>query len=152
MEYKPRGKFFEDFEIGEEIVTFGRTVTEGDIMTFAGLTADYNQLHINEQWMKENHDFGHRIAHGMLGASILVGLMVQTGMSEGTCLALMETKERYMKPIFIGDTVHAEAKVLDKKELKKGDRGIVTIAIELKNQRGEVVTEQTQTSLYMRRV
>ncbi|MCB0030198.1 MAG: hypothetical protein KDE28_19940, partial [Anaerolineales bacterium] len=87
--YQPRGLYFEDFEPGMEVVTRGRTITEADVVNFAGVTGDYNQIHTDAKYA-ESFDFGKRIAHGLLVQSVGVGLAVMTGFIDGTILAFRE--------------------------------------------------------------
>ena len=101
------GLFYEDFHAGQKIVTVGRTITESDIVTFAGLSGDYNQLHTDAEFSRQG-SFGQRIAHGLLGLSITSGLALRTGFLEGTVIAFREISEwKFTKPVFIGDTIHA---------------------------------------------
>ena len=86
------GLYFEEFTVGQKITSVGRTVTEGDIMSFAGLTGDYNQIHTDAAFAAGTQ-FGQRIAHGLLGLSIAVGLLMRTGVLEGTVLAFREINE-----------------------------------------------------------
>ena len=81
-----RGSYFEDLKVGQQLVSSARTVTESDIVTFAGLSGDYNQIHTDAEFSKET-PFGQRVAHGLLGLSIASGLIVQTGLMEGTIIA-----------------------------------------------------------------
>ncbi|MFN2196995.1 MAG: MaoC/PaaZ C-terminal domain-containing protein, partial [Anaerolineales bacterium] len=104
-EARPRGKYFEEFEVGQRIVTAGRTVTEADVVTFAGLSGDFNQMHVDAEYSAKSM-FGQRVAHGLLGLSIASGLAVQTGVLEGTILAFREITEwKFSRPIFLGDTI-----------------------------------------------
>lgn len=136
--YRPRGRYFEEFDVGQEIVTGGRTVTESDVVSFAGLSGDYNQIHTDADyaagWM-----FGERIAHGLLVLSIATGLAVQTGMIEGTVLAFRELEWKFSRPVMLGDTVHVEIEVTDKKALSRLGGGNVTMKVSVLNQRDEVV-------------
>ena len=93
MSYKPtaRGLYFEDFAHGRKIVSGGRTITEADVVGFAGLSGDYNQIHMDAEFAAAG-PFGQRVAHGMLGFSIASGLAVQTGFMEGTVLAFREER------------------------------------------------------------
>ncbi len=149
MSNKPRGRTFDQFDVGEVITTARRTVTEADIVNFAGLSGDFNPLHTDEVFAKET-PFGTRIAHGMLVASIATGLANQLGVFEGTTIALLEQTVRYRGAVFPGDTIHLELRVADKKESSKPDRGVVTFEATIKNQRGEAVIEG-QWVLLMRR-
>ena len=149
MSYQPRGRTFDQFELDEVITTARRTITEADIVNFAGLSGDFNPLHTDEEFAKET-PFGTRIAHGMLVASIATGLANQLGVFEGTTIALLEQTVRYRGAVLPGDTVHLELRVADKKESSKPDRGVVTFEATVKNQRGEPVIEG-QWVLLMRR-
>lgn len=140
MTYQPRGRTFDQFELGEVITTARRTITEADIVNFAGLAGDYNPLHTDEEFARET-PFGTRIAHGMLVASIATGLANQLGVFEGTTLALMEQTVRYKGAVRPGDTIHLELRVADKKETSKLDRGVITFGTTVKNQRDEAVIE-----------
>ncbi len=96
-----RGLYFEEFEIGQQIVSMGRTITESDIGLFAGLSGDFNQLHTDEEYAK-NSLFGRRVAHGMLILAIASGLAMRTGILEGTTLAFREISEwKFSKPVFL---------------------------------------------------
>ena len=134
-----RGYYFEEFEIGLQIVTAGRTVTESDIISFAGLSGDYNQMHVDCEFSKTN-PYGQRVAHGLLGLSIASGLAVQTGILEGTVLGFREIDSwKFTKPIFIQDTIHAVLEVIDKKNLPRLGGGKVTIKISVINQHDDIV-------------
>ncbi len=134
-----RGMYFEEFTVGQKIVTAGRTVTEADVVAFAGLTGDYNQIHTDAEYAAQT-PFGQRIAHGLLGLSIASGLAVQTGILEGTVIAFREVREwKFVKPVFFGDTIHAELEVVETKPLRRLGGGAVTIALQVKNQHGDVV-------------
>src|SRR5512147_2086375 len=87
-----RGLYFEEFEVGQRVSSLGRTVSESDIFTFAGLSGDYNQIHTDAEFSK-NTPFGQRVAHGLLGLSIASGLAMRTGVLEGTVLAFREINE-----------------------------------------------------------
>ncbi|MFQ5596356.1 MAG: MaoC/PaaZ C-terminal domain-containing protein, partial [Anaerolineae bacterium] len=123
MTYQPRGRTFDQFELDEVITTARRTITEADIVNFAGLAGDFNPLHTDEEFAKET-PFGTRIAHGMLVASVATGLANQLGIFEGTTIALMEQVIRYRGAVLPGDTIHLELRVADKKESSKPDRGV----------------------------
>jgi acyl dehydratase len=141
------GLYFEEFSLGQKIVTVGRTVAESDIMTFAGLSGDYNQIHTDAEFSKTT-PFGQRIAHGLLGLSIASGLAMRTGVLEGTVIAFREINDwKFVKPIFIGDTIHAEIEVTETKALPRLGGGSVTLAIEVKNQKSETLMRGTWTVL-----
>jgi acyl dehydratase len=142
--------YFEDFEIGDEFTTPGRTVTEADVVMFAGLTGDYNRLHTDAEYMKDSI-FGERIAHGLLGLALVNGLKYRTDYNSDGVIAFLGLTWKFTGPIRFGDTVHAVARIASKRETSKPDRGIVVQAIQVFNQRGEVVQEGEFTSMLKRR-
>ena len=134
-----RGMFFEEFELGQRVITPGRTITETDIVNFAGLSGDFYQLHTDAEYGKTT-PYGQRIAHGVLVLSIATGLTAQTGVLEGTALAFREINNwKFVLPVFIGDTVHAQLEVIETKPLPRIDGGSVRIKVEIKNQDNKVV-------------
>jgi acyl dehydratase len=135
---RPRGLYFEEFEVGVELVTPGRTITETDIQLFAGLTGDYTQIHTNAEFCKDTI-FGQRVAHGLLGLSIASGLGARLGFIEGTAVALREVTWKFTGPIFIGDTIHLSIKVSEKKAMARLGMGLVTFDVSLINQKDEVL-------------
>jgi acyl dehydratase len=145
-----RGRYFEELEVGESFITRGRTVTEADIINFAGLSGDWNQLHTNAEYARGTI-FGERIAHGMLGLVIASGLMQSLELYNDTLMAFLGLEWRFTAPVKIGDTLHIEQTVTKKHETKKPDRGIVTLEARLMNQRGEVVQEGTRKIMLMRK-
>ena len=137
------GLYFEEFSVGQKITSVGRTVTEGDIMFFAGLTGDYNQIHTDAQFAAGTQ-FGQRIAHGLLGLSIAVGLLMRTGVLEGTVLAFREIVEwKFIKPIFIGDTIHVGMEAKELKSMPRAGGGLAYVALEVKNQKDETLMRGT---------
>ncbi len=144
-----RGMYFEEFEPGQCVVTVGRTVTEGDVMTFAGLSGDYNQIHTDAEFSRTT-PAGERMAHGLLGLSIAVGLAMRTGVLEGTVLAFREISGwKFVKPVFLGDTIHAELKITETKAIPRIGAGTVTLAVDVKNQKSETVMKGQWTALVM---
>lgn len=146
MAHQPRGKFFEEFEIGQEMTTQGRTIAEADIVNFAGLTWDTNPMHTDAEYAKTTM-FGERVAHGMLGLSYAVGLAWQLGFIEGTVIAFLGLDWKFKAPMKIGDTVRVVAKVKRKKEMKAAEGGLVTLEGRVMNQRDEVAQEGEWTVL-----
>ncbi|PWB52425.1 MAG: dehydratase [Anaerolineales bacterium] len=139
--------WFEEFIVGQKVISAGRTITEGDIVTFAGLSGDYNQIHTDGEFAKTT-PFGQRVAHGLLGLSIASGLAMRTGVLEGTVIAFREINNwKFTNPIFIGDTVHAELNILETKAIPRIGGGSLIIEIALKNQRDEVTMKGTWTAL-----
>ncbi len=146
-----RGLTFDEFEIGDRYSSQGRTVTEADVVAFAGLSGDFNPLHTDEEFGKTTQ-FGGRIVHGMLVVAMATGMSNWTGVFEGTTIALLEQVIRYKSPIKFGDTIHLELEVIDKKETSKPDRGVVRFAARIVNQRDEVVVPMEWTLLMSRKV
>lgn len=138
LTYQPRGQYFEQFEVGQKLVTAARTITETDIVRFAGLTGDYNQIHTDAEYAA-NDTFGQRVAHGMLVQSIATGLAVQSGIIEGTVLAFREQTAKFSLPIFIGDTVHVKLEITKIKALRRLGGGNITMKYGVYNQHGEAV-------------
>ncbi|MBI3173235.1 MAG: dehydratase [Chloroflexi bacterium] len=137
------GLYFEEFTVGQKIVTVGRTIAESDIFTFAGLSGDFNQIHTDAEFAKTT-PFGQRVAHGLLGVAITSGLAMRTGVLEGTVIAFREINEwKFSKPVFIGDTIHAEMTVTETKPLPRLGGGSVTIVFDVKNQKDETVMKGT---------
>ena len=142
-----RGLYFEELEVGVQITTVGRTITETDIVNFAGLSGDYNQIHTDAEYSK-NTPFGQRVAHGLLVLAIANALAVRTGFIEGTVLAFREIKEwKFARPVFIGDTVHAELDVVETKALPRLGGGAVTMEVRVKNQSGDIVMKGAWVAL-----
>jgi len=140
MAYQFKGKHFDEFAVGDRFVTASRTVTEADVVSFAGVSGDFNPLHTDEIFAKAT-PFGTRIAHGMLVLSIASGLANQLGIFEGTTIALMEQRVRYTGAVRFGDTVRLEMEVESKKETKKPDRGVITFKTTVLNHKDEGVIE-----------
>ena len=140
----PRGVYYEDIELGQKLVTRGRTITEADIVAFAGLTGDYNPMHTDAEYMKGSA-FGQRIAHGMLTLSYAVGQAYQLGFMERTVIAFRGLEMKFSLPVFIGDTLHVELVVLEKKEARRLGGGTVTLEVKIINQAGKTVQSGTWT-------
>ena len=136
---EPRGMYFEQFEVGMQIVTSSRTVTEADIVNFAGLSGDFNQIHTDAIYASTT-PFGQRVAHGLLGVAIAAGLAVQTGFMEGTILAFREIAQwKFSHPILIEDTIHVLLQVKDTKTMPRLKGGAVTMNLTVRNQKDETV-------------
>ena len=145
----PPRRYWDEIEVGEEYESPGRTVTEADIVLFAGLSGDYNVLHTDAEFMKQSI-FGERIAHGLLGLAIQAGLFTRATQPFAT-LAFVGLRWKFKGPIKIGDTIRVRARVLTKTETSKPDRGLVTLERKVLNQRGEVVQEGETDLLVERR-
>jgi len=145
-----RGLLFEQFEPGTAFVSPARTVTEADVVAFAGISGDFNPLHTDATFAAGT-PFGERVAHGMLIAALATGMANWTGVFEGTTLALMEQVLRYKGPVRFGDTVHLKLTVAEKKATSKLDRGVVVFDTEVVNQEGKTVLEGNWTLLMQRK-
>jgi len=133
-----RGRYFEEFEVGFTVTTPARTITETDVVNFAALSADWNQIHSDAEF-SESTIFGQRVAHGLLVLSIASGLITRVGVIEGTVDAFRELRWKFRGPVFIGDTIHVTATVLETRPMRRLGNGMVILEVAVINQRGEVV-------------
>ncbi|ARK26431.1 acyl dehydratase (plasmid) [Sporosarcina sp. P37] len=149
-----RGLFYEDFQIGDKFLSPSRTVTETDVVNFAGLSGDYNLLHMDKEYAK-NTVFQERIAHGLLGLSIGSGLFTRTElnrrMSKNLIALLGLESWEFLAPIKISDTIHLEIEIVDKKKTSKQDRGVVKFNRKIINQNGITVQEGLTPMMIARR-
>jgi acyl dehydratase len=144
------GNYYEELDIGRRFETPRRTVIDADIATFAGLTADFNPLHMDEVFAAES-DFKGRITHGPMIVGMAFGLASRAGLMDGTVLGLLDIAWKFMQPVRPGDTISAVVTVLDKRPTKQPDRGVVTLQLDVLNQRGEVAQIGTAKVLVRRR-
>ena len=142
-----RGTYFSDFEVGQAFMSGGRTITEADVVMFAGISGDYNPLH-TDQSFAEKTPFGQRIAHGMLSASISTGLGQTLGIFEGTTLALMSQVFTYKAPVFFGDTIRLRLTVESTKISSRGGKGTVVFSSDILKQDDTVVVAGSWTVLF----
>ena len=146
-----RGRYFEDFKVGEVLVTGRRTVEGGDVSRFAGLTGDFNPLHTDEVFASQT-PFGTRVAHGILTLAVSNGQQNLSGWFEGTALALLGLDRlRFTLPVKFGDTIHTEMTVKQARPSSKADRGVVTFDVVVKNQRDEVACTYEENVMMRRR-
>jgi acyl dehydratase len=147
-----QGKYYEDFTVGEELMSAGRTVGEGTVDLFAGLTGDFSQVHTDDEMMRES-EFGERIAHGLLSLSIMQGLMWRTNYTQGTGVATIGwDKLRFTGAVRFGDTVRAFWQIKDKRVSKSRPHlGIVVEECRLVNQRKETVLTGEHALMVRRR-
>jgi acyl dehydratase len=150
MPSKVRGRTFDEFVIDEEIVSGARTINEADVVNFACLSGDFQPEHMNEEYARKG-PFGERIAHGLLVLSVATGLLNQTGVFEGTSIAILEVTTRFIKAVKFGDTIRAIQKIVGKKETHKPDRGVLTTRITVLNQDDQTVLEADLVMLLYRR-
>lgn len=145
---QPRGMYFEDFEIGQAIVTSRRTVTLTDIVNFACLSGDHNAPHVDHEFCK-TQPYGEPIAHGPLVLAIAGGLQCLTGINDGTIIAMTGLDNwRMHLPVKAGDTIHAVITPVSKKLTSSGKQGIVACERLVRNQRGEAVHSMVISNMY----
>ncbi len=145
--------YWEDLPTGTGFETPARSITEADVVGFASLTGDFNRLHVDCEFAKESF-FGQRLAHGMLVASVSVGLATRTlvhQLIENTAVAVVENKLQFIKPTFIGDTIRVRIEVIETRHTRNPQRGITIFRRSTINQRNETVIESTVTYLMTRR-
>jgi len=139
--------YFEEFRVGQSVTTPGRTVTEADILAFAGVSGDFSSLHTDAVYAQAT-PFGQRVAHGILGLAIASGLAVRTGVLEGTVLAFREVNEwKFSRPLLVGDTIHVELEVEEVKPLPRLGGGSLLMKADVKNQAGETTMKGKWTVL-----
>lgn len=131
------GMYLEDYAVGDAAKSPSRTITESDITNFAGLSGDFNEIHVSET-VSAGGQFGRRIAHGMLGLSIASGLATQMGFMRDTVVAFRGLDWEFTAPIFIGDTIHASVAVTETKAMTRVGIGKVSFKVEVLNQAGVV--------------
>lgn len=136
--HRPRGRYFQEFNVGDRVTSQGRTITEADIVMFAGLSGDYNPVHIDAEFCQSGL-FGERIAHGLLVLSMASGLAWQLGFMAGTADAFLSLDWKFAGPTKIGDTIKVSAEVAQKRDMPGSGGGMVVFNVEVTNQRGEVV-------------
>jgi 3-hydroxybutyryl-CoA dehydratase len=141
-----RGLYFEEFAVGDSLVTAGRTITEADIVNFAALSGDWTTIHTDAEYAK-GIMFGERIAHGALVLSVATGLAVRSGVIEGTVIAFRELTWKYSGVVKIGDTVRVRLQIGEKKAMPRLGGGSVLMNVEVINQRDETVQRGTWTML-----
>jgi 3-hydroxybutyryl-CoA dehydratase len=139
--------YVDDLAPGREFVSAARTVTEADLVLFAGVSGDFNPLHMDEPWVRDNTPFRGRIAHGMLVMSISSGLRTPI-LEELEVIAFLELSRVFVAPTYPGDTIHARWTVLDtRRSRSRPGLGIIRLSVEVHNQNGNVV--QRGTDVYL---
>jgi 3-hydroxybutyryl-CoA dehydratase len=139
--------YFEEFEIGDEIVSPARTITETDIVSFAGLSGDYNAIHMDAVYAATT-DYGERIAHGLLIVAVASGLAVRTGIIEESVIAFREINNwKFSRPVLIGDTIRLVITIDSKKALPRLGAGSLILGLKILNQKDESVMRGTWTML-----
>ena len=143
-----KATYFEDYVLNATRETLGRTITETDIVIHAGQTGDFFPHHMDAEWCK-TQDFKQRIAHGTLIFSVAVGMTAHE--INPVAFSYGYDRLRFIKPVFIGDTIHVKVTIKEKREHKKTGHGVVVEALEVTNQRNEVVLACEHLLLVQRR-
>lgn len=150
MTYAARGLHYEDFEPGRAFHSASRTITEADVVGFAGLSGDFNPLH-TDRTFAESTVVGERIAHGMRSMAVATGLASRMGIFEGTTVALVQQTIRYKGMVRFGDTIRIVVTVKERRETRHRSRGAVVFDVPILNQRDEPVVEAEWELLLTRR-
>jgi acyl dehydratase len=149
---RPRGRYFDEFQLGERFESPRRTITQTDIINFACLSGDFNAPHVDFEFCKKQ-PYGEPLAHGPLVFAIATGLQCQSGINDGTIVAFLGMDAwRIHGPVKHGDTIHMVVTPREKRMTSKGGKGIVTFDREIINQRGEVVQTMQTSSMYLCRL
>lgn len=144
------GMYYEDFQNAGEFVTVERRITEADVRAFAEVSGDWNPIHLDRA-AAIAAGFEGPIAHGALGLSVATGLANRLELTRGTLVALVGVSWRFRTAIYYGDVVTLHLRVASRRATGNPARGLVTLAAELKNQRGEVVQDGEFVELIARR-
>src|SRR5437763_2247970 len=145
LSFPPQHLFFDDVEVGQHWLSLGRTITEADIVNFAGLSGDFNPIHIDHEFAKST-PFRRPIAHGLLVFSVGSGLGVNMPMMR--TLAVLSIREwTFHGPVFIGDTIHVRSEVWEKQTRARGRRGVISWKRQLINQEEKIVQEGVTLTL-----
>lgn len=138
---------WDSFKVGEKIETVGRTIESGDVSLFAGLSGDFNPVHVNEVYASQGI-YGARIAHGLLTLAVTSGQINGTGMFEGTTVGFLGLNNvKFSNPVRFGDTILTTVTVTDVRASSKPGRGIVAMTIDVVNQKNETVLTYEQALL-----
>lgn len=148
----PRGRWFEDFTVGDVMHTGRRTITSTDIVNFACLSGDFNDVHTNHEYARST-PYGEPIAHAPLVFAVAAGLNYASGINDGTLLGVLGIDRwRMREPVKHGDTIHVESTVVETRASQsRPDAGIVRFERRFVNQHGSAVQEMEITILYRRR-
>jgi acyl dehydratase len=135
------GVYFDDYTVGATYRTLARTISETDIVNFVNLGGFTEPLFMDMEYVAKESVFGRRAAPGVMTFALSEGLVMQTGLIHGVGIAWLGGDVKVTAPVLQGDTIHVEIEILDKRETKKPDRGIVTYQHRVVNQRDETVME-----------
>lgn len=147
-----RGMYFDDFAVGQHWVTPARTITDAEVVGFAGLSGDFNPLHTDEEYARTTQ-FGGRIFHGPGVFAIAIGLESRLGIKEGTALAFLGMTWNMRAAVKVGDTIRVDQRVKEvRPSSSKPDRGVVVFDVKVLNQRDEVCQDGDWLVMFHRRV
>jgi acyl dehydratase len=145
------GKHIEEFTVGEVALSPGRTVTETDIVTYSWVSGDTNPMHTDAVHAAKS-PIGQRIAHGTLVMSMATGLSARIGQLDGTAIAAAGVDEwKFLKPVFINDTIYLRSTVVEARVSSKADRGVLVRRMDVLNQHGDVVQTGLMTTIVTRK-
>ena len=147
-----QGLYFEDFTVGKKLYTNNRTITETDLVAFTTLCGFFEPLFMDQAYVESETPYKKRIAPAALTFSISEGLALLSGILNKTGMAFLGVEMEVLKPVFIGDTLTVEIEVVDRRETKKTDRGIVTYLHRVINQNGERVMEHKIKRMIKRKI
>lgn len=149
---RPSTLYFEDLAVGDVFLSDSRTVTETDVVQFAGVSGDFNPIHLDVQ-QSGSGPFGRRLAHGLLGVSMATGFLDSLGLFRGSMIAMLAIESwSFRLPIFIGDSIRLRMTIRGLRMTSDGKRGIVERGLELLNQDGAVVQDGIVTVMVHSRV
>ena len=137
----PQGLYFEEFDPDKTYYTQRRTITEADLVNFSSVCGFYEPLFFDKPYVEDETPFKKRIAPGALVFSFAEGLSILSGIIHRTGVAFLGVEMEIFKPVFLGDTLTVEIKILEKRETKKPDRGIITFVHQVINQEGVTIME-----------
>ena len=145
-------KYLDEFVIGEKFVTPSRTITETDVVYFAAMTGDFNQIHTDAREMAKSQ-FGQRLAHGLLGLAISHGLFFRLDLIATTAIAFAEIESwKFLSPVFLGNTIHCNLEVIDVIFSKsKLDRGILKLKFDIINEDTDKVAQSGIKAIMLKR-
>jgi 3-hydroxybutyryl-CoA dehydratase len=145
MSFTPQHLYFDDLQVGQHWESLGRTVTEADIVNFAGLSGDFNPIHMDHEFARTT-PFRKPIAHGLLVFSIGSGLGLHAPPMR--TLAVLQIRDWTFKaPVAAGDTIRVRSAVMEMESRARGRRGVVTWKREIVNQEGTLVQEGISVTL-----
>lgn len=132
-------KFLEDLHPGDTFIGPARTITESDVVGFAGLSGDFNPIHTDVEFARDT-PYGQRVVYGLLIVSMMTGLLDRTGLFSGSAIAMLGIRDwQFLAPVFIGDTISFRLTITGVRRTRRGDRGVVERHFEVLKQDGTVV-------------